>query len=178
LALFNESNKEVNSEGITYKLVTVVLRAALLAGLFTAGWLVYMKVPRSVNSSDTTSGQSMLYIVLRQSSEMNGLPLDIPIELYPVDVVAVRHEYFTERRAGKRFEDFLNERMNGRTQISTRLDKQGHASVMVGRGSWWIHALLPGDENLEWRLGPIDVTAQRETVELTPHNAYIRTKSF
>ena len=60
---------------------------------------------------------------------MGGVALDMPVELYPVDIVAVRHEYFTERRAGKRFDDFLNERMNGRTSINVRLDEKGQSSV-------------------------------------------------
>ena len=114
---------------------------------------------------------------MRPASEFSGVGLNIPVELYPVDIVAVRHEYFIERRAGKRFDDFLNERMNGRAPITAQLDPQGSAVVVVPPGNWWIHAVLAGDEDLEWRL-PIQVTGPGLTIELTPQNAYARTKSF
>ena len=57
----------------------------------------------------------------------------MPVNLYPVDIVAVRHEFFTEPRAGKRFEDFLKERMKGRSPINARLDKQGQGAVLLSR---------------------------------------------
>jgi len=75
---------------------------------------------------------------------------------YPVDIVAVRHEYFTEPPKGKRFEDFLKERMKGRSPVNARLDKQGRGSISLPPGSWWLHATLSGDEQLEWRL-PVTV---------------------
>lgn len=103
--------------------------------------------------------------------------LDIPIEIYPVDIVAVRHEYFTERRAGKRFDDFLSERMKGRTPVTARLDRQGQTSVVISPGTWWVHAVLSGEEDLEWRL-PINVSGPKQVIELTSQNAYGRTKSF
>jgi hypothetical protein len=89
----------------------------------------------------------------------------------------VRHEYFTERRAGKRFDDFLNERMNGRTPINAKLDKEGRAFVAIKPGSWWIHAVLSGEEDLEWHL-PVNVAGRKQSIELTAQNAYTRTKSF
>ena len=91
--------------------------------------------------------------------------------------VAVRHEFFTEPRAGKRFEDFLKERMKGRSPINARLDKQGQGSVTLAPGSWWLHATLSGDEQLEWRL-PVTVSGTRQVIELTPQNAYTRSKTF
>jgi hypothetical protein len=99
------------------------------------------------------------------------------VDLYPIDIVAARHEYFTERRAGKRFDDFLSERMKGRTPVFAKLDKQGQTSVVVSQGSWWLHAQLTGEENLEWRL-PLNVAGRKQTVELTSQNVYTRTKSF
>jgi hypothetical protein len=103
--------------------------------------------------------------------------LDIPVNLYPIDIVAARHEYFTERRAGKRFDDFLSERMKGRAPIAAKLDKQGQTSVVISPGSWWLHAQLSGEENLEWRL-PLDVSGAKQIVELTSDNVYTRTRSF
>ncbi len=169
---------QVKNSGIIYRLVTLVLQGALVAGLFTSGWLIYRQLPASVaNPSTETSKDAEVRLIMRPAPELSGLALDIPVELYPVDIVAVRHEYFIERRAGKRFDDFLNERMNGRVPITAHLDRQGSALVMVPPGNWWVHAVLAGDEDLEWRL-PIQVTGSGLTIELTPQNAYARTKSF
>jgi hypothetical protein len=168
----------MKTAGITYRLITLVLQAGLLITLFLAGWFVYTKLPHTIASGNqNATRESTLQIVLQKSSAANAVPLDIPIELFPVDIVAVRHEFFTERPAGKRFDDFLNERMNGRSPISAKLDKEGQTSVVVTQGTWWIHAVLPGDEELEWRL-PIKVDEPRQTVELTAQNAYTRTKTF
>jgi hypothetical protein len=168
----------VKNSNVIYRLVTLVLQATLVVGLFTSGWLIYQQLPTSVaNSSTDTSKEATVRLIMRPSSELSAVALDIPVELYPVDIVAVRHEYFIERRAGKRFDDFLNERMNGRAPIATHLDRQGIALISVPPGNWWIHAVLPGDEDLEWRL-PIQVTGPGLTIELTPQNAYARTKSF
>jgi hypothetical protein len=118
-----------------------------------------------------------LQIVLRQSATTGPEARDISVELYPVDIVAVRHEYFTERRAGKRFDDFLTERMKGRKPVTARLDREGQTSVVISPGNWWLHATLSGEENLEWRL-PVVIAGPNQTVELTPQNVYTRTKSF
>lgn len=171
------SNQAKNS-GIIYRLVTLVLQAALIVGLFASGWLIYQQLPTTgANSSTETSKDATVRLIMRPASGLSGAALDIPVELYPVDIVAVRHEYFIERRAGKRFDDFLNERMNGRAPITTHLDRQGIAVISVPPGNWWVHAVLAGDEDLEWRL-PIEVTGPELTIELTSQNAYARTKSF
>ena len=99
------------------------------------------------------------------------------MSLYPVDIIAVRHEFFTETRPGKRFEDFLKERMKGRSPVNARLDKQGQGAVTLAPGSWWLHATLSGDEQLEWRL-PVTVGGTKQVIELTPQNAYTRSKTF
>jgi hypothetical protein len=154
------------------------LRAALVIALVASGWLVYSKLPRQVPSNpEATSGQTTLEIVLRSPADNGADALDIPIDLYPIDIVAARHEYFTERRAGKRFDDFLSERMKGRNPVSAKLDKQGQTSVAVSPGTWWLHAQLSGDEDLEWRL-QLNVSGRKQTVELNSENVYTRTKSF
>jgi hypothetical protein len=161
-----------------YRLLILLLRAVLIVVLFAAGWLVYRELPNQpTDASPSSHGETTLQIVLRQPAGLGSGALDIPIELYPVDVVAVRHEFFTERRAGKRFDDFLNERMEGRRTISARLDKQGVGLVLVSAGSWWVHARLEGEEELEWRL-PINVAGSKQTVELTSQNVYTRARSF
>lgn len=168
----------MKTTSISYSLLTVFLRAALVAALVFSGWLIYSKLPHeSAKDSLASNPETTLQIVLHPSENDSANALDISIEIYPIDIVAARHEYFTERRAGKRFDDFLTERMKGRTPVSTRLDKQGQTSVVLSRGSWWLHAQLSGEENLEWRL-PLNVAGDKQTVELTSHNIYTRTKSF
>lgn|GEM_PF-425697 len=163
--------------GFVRRLLIVALRLALIVSLVGAGWLVYRQLPVTSSSLITDSrGKTNLQIVLRQP-DGGGPALDVDISLFPVDLVAVRHEYFSEPRAGKRLEDFLKERMKGRTPVSTRLDKQGHGSVVLPPGSWWLLAKLSGDEELEWRL-PVTVAGANQVIELTPQNAYTRSKTF
>jgi hypothetical protein len=168
----------VKTTSISYNLLTVFLRAALVVALFISGWLVYSKLPRQTSSNpQPTFTGTTLQIVLRAPADNGADALDIDVELYPIDIIAARHEYFTERRAGKRYDDFLSERMKGRTRVSAKLDKQGQTSVVVSPGSWWLHAQLLGDENLEWHLH-LNVAGRKQTVELTAQNAYTRTKTF
>jgi hypothetical protein len=164
------------SPGTFRNLSILALRIALVAGLFGAGWLVYNQLPVTSSAVQDKLKTTTIQIVLRQPD--NGGPaLDVPVSLYPVDVIAVRHEFFTEPRQGKRFEDFLKERMKGRSPVNMKLDKQGQGSVMVAPGTWWLHAMLDGEEQLEWRL-PVTVIGPKQIVELTPQNAYTRSKSF
>jgi len=114
---------------------------------------------------------------MERSSESAGAPLNVSVELYPVDVIAVRHEFFTEPRTGKRFDDFLKERMKGRSPVTAHLDNQGRGSVNITPGSWWLHAKLSGDEELEWRL-PVNITGAKQTLQLNAQNAYTRSKTF
>ncbi|HVQ40033.1 MAG TPA: hypothetical protein VMS31_21015 [Pyrinomonadaceae bacterium] len=166
----------MKTNSLFYILITLLLRAGLVVALISAGWGIYNQLPyRSLASPPTASGATTLQIVLRPAPGVAAL--DIPIELYPVDIVAARHEYFTERRAGKRFDDFLSERMKGRSPITARLDKRGQTAVEVNPGSWWVHALASGEEDLEWRL-PVNVAGRHQTVELTSQNVYTRTRSF
>lgn len=153
----------------------LALQVVLIALLVGAGWMIYRRLPASAADVNSDRGTTTLQIVIRQPSESVGL--DVAVNLYPVDIIAVRHEFFTEPRAGKRFEDFLKERMKGRSPINARLDKQGNGAVHLSPGSWWLHATLPGDEQLEWRL-PVTVTGPKQVIELTPQNAYTRSKTF
>ena len=158
-------------------LLILALRVALVFILGGAGWSIYKHLPAGTSDINPGSDTTSLQIVLTQSGDITASNLDIPLELYPIDIVAVRHEFFTEPRAGKRFEDFLKERMKGRSPVSARLDKQGRGTVVLTPGNWWLHAKLSGDEDLEWRL-PVSVTGPKQTVELTPQNAYTRSRTF
>jgi hypothetical protein len=161
----------------TFRGLTILaLQAALLLLLGGAGWLIYQRLPSSTSDVNSDQRTTTLQIVIQQPPESVGPSLDVAVSLYPVDIVAVSHEFFTEPRPGKRFEDFLWERMKG-SPVKARLDKQGHGAVSLPPGSWWLHATLSGDEQLEWRL-PVTVVGARQIVELTPQNAYTRSKTF
>lgn len=168
----------MKTSGIYYTLMTVLLRGALLVALVGAGWMIYSQLPQTTKEDEPSArGETLLQIVLRPSAGNQVEALDIAVELYPIDIVAARHEYFTERRAGKRFDDFLSERMKGRSPVAAKLDRSGQTFVAIHPGSWWLHALLSGDEELEWRL-PIIVGGRKQTIELTSQNVYTRTRSF
>lgn len=169
---------KVEARPIAYRLLAILLRAALIVALAGAGWLVYRHSPNTGPSiSPNSSGQTTLEIVLLPAPGMETAPRDIAVEISPLDIVAVRHEFYVEPRPGQRFDDFVKERMKGRSSIQTRLDKDGRASLNIPPGNWWIHAVLSHDEDLEWRL-QVTVTGGTQTVELTPQNAYTRSKSF
>lgn len=164
--------------GIIFRLVTLVLQAALVVGLFSAGWLIYRGLPTPIaKSPQERPSDALIELIMRPAPKMSAAALDVAVEFYPVDIVAVHHEYFTERRAGKRFDDFLTERMNGRRPVTARLDQSGRALVTISPGNWWVHSALAGEEDLEWRL-PVSIAGPKQTIELTPQNAYTRTKSF
>jgi hypothetical protein len=170
----------MSSEGsqvsrVLRSVLILVLRVALVVALAGAGWLVYRQLPATSGTQEDLRTTS-LQIVLQQP-ENGGPALDVQVSLYPVNVVAVRHEFFSEPRAGKRFDDFLKERMKGRSPVNVRLDKQGHGSAMLAPGSWWLHAKLSGDEEIEWRL-PVTVIGPKQVIELTPQNAYTRSRTF
>ena len=158
-------------------LVIRLLQATLVVALGGAVWLIFRSLPATPSADESPQGATTLNIFMERPGDANGLPLDIAVNIYPVDVVAVRHEFFTEPRTGKRFDDFLKERMKGRSPISTHLDKQGRGVVVLSPGSWWLHAKLAGDEELEWRV-PLCVIGGKQTFQLNPQNAYTRSKTF
>lgn len=158
-------------------LLIIALQVALIVLLVGAGWYVYRRLPESFTEPRSSQATTTLQIFIRQTPDSVGPALDVDVSLYPVDIIAVQHEFFTEPRPGKPFEVFLKERMKGRKPINTHLDKQGQGSVTLAPGSWWLHATLSGDEQLEWRL-PVTVTGAKQVLELTPQNAYTRSKTF
>lgn len=172
---------QVNTRSPIYNLITGVLRVALVGALFWAGWSIYHRLPAGkiveTGGAAEAAGQTALVIVLRPSPRDTGAVVNVPVQLYPVDVAAVQREYGFEPRPGVRFEEFLRERMQGRSPVRARLDERGQATVMVTPGRWWVHALLSGSHNVEWRL-PVNVAGRQQTVELTPANMYARMKSF
>lgn len=157
----------------------MIVRCALLVALAGAAWTVYLKLPARGGgglAETTAAGQTLVEIVLRRS-DIRGAALDIPVEISPIDLVAATHEYKVEPRPGHPFSEFLRERMKGRTELKTRLAADGRIAVLVPAGEWWLHAVLSGEEDLEWRLH-ITVSGAKQTIELTPDNTYTRSKSF
>ncbi|MGH9944282.1 MAG: hypothetical protein ACRD9R_18200 [Pyrinomonadaceae bacterium] len=163
--------------------LTLALQAGLLVALGGAVWSVYRQLPREA-SEDATSAprETLLRIVLLSApgeGEAAAAGANVPVQLYPLDVASAQREYFNERRPGVRFEDFLGRRMGARQPLTVRLDTEGRAVVSVPQGRWWIHATLPaaGAHEVTWRL-PVNVAGREQTAELTPTNAYMKTKSF
>ena len=168
----------MNTKSFAYNLVIALLRVALVVALVGAVWNIYHRLPSGgLEAAHDGAGETTLLIVLRPSQRDVSAPVSIPVQLYPVDLSAVQREYGFEPRPGVRFEDFLNERMQGRAPVKAQLDERGQATVIVAPGRWWIHALLSSSQNVEWRL-PINVSGRRQTVELNTGNMYARTKSF
>ena len=171
----------MNTQSPAYNFIALCLRIALIVSLGATVWSIYRRLPgddpAAALHGAQTKNPTTLLVALRPPPDEMGAPLDIPVELYPVDVAAVRREYLSEMRAGTRFNDFLAQRMNGRTPIKAQLDQTGQATMMVPPGKWWVHAMLTGTLNVEWRL-PINVAGRRQAVELTSENAYARMKSF
>ena len=158
-------------------LLILALQVVLIVLLVGAGWFIYRRLPDNGAEARSNQGTTTLQIFIRQTPDSTASAQDVTVSLYPVDIIAVQHEYFTEPRPGKRLEDFVKERMKGRKAVNAHLDKQGQCSVTVAPGSWLLHATLSGDEQLEWRL-PVTVTGSKQVIELTPQNAYTRSKTF
>lgn len=169
----------MKTESPAIEILLVVLRTALPVALLMAGWSVYRKLPADMPEAKheaRPAAETSLQIVLRQPSNYQGR-LDVPVDLYPVDVSAVQREFLSKPHAGTTFEDFLKRRMNGRSPVRSRLNRRGQATVNVPEGNWWLVAQLSGDNEIEWRL-PINVAGRRQSVELTAENAYGRSKVF
>jgi hypothetical protein len=170
----------VNQQSLAYNLLAGVLQLALVLALIFAGLNIYHKLPGDdpgATDGSQAAGQTALLIVLQPSPEDNGAAMNIEVELYPIDLSAVQREYLSERRPGVRFDDFLARRMDGKTTVKTKLDERGQSTVFVTPGKWWVHAVLSGAQNVEWRL-PVNVAGPRQTIELNPDNAYAKMKSF
>jgi len=171
--------EQLKTRRLWYDLLLIGMRAGLVAALFLAGWSIYKRLPAGELPADkrTSSDATTVHIVIRRESEVFAPLADVTIDVYPIDIVAVRQEFFAERRAGERFDDFKNQRMKGRAPVTAKFDQHGEAIVALAPGNWWIYTTVAGDENLEWRL-PVSVSGNAQTVELTSRNAYTRTKSF
>src|SRR5678809_1556928 len=88
-------------------LLILALQAALIVLLVGAGWAIYRGLPNSGTDARSSQGTATLQIFIRQTPDSAGPAQDVTVSLYPVNIIAVQHEFFTEPRPGKQFEDFL-----------------------------------------------------------------------
>ncbi len=159
-----------------HRRLSVLLRVALVAGLFAAAWSVYRSLPaRDGATGEGGQGATALRIVLRRPPDEAALR--VPVQLYSINMTAARSEFDSEKRPGVRFEDFAMRLMGDRRPVTAELDEHGEAIVVVTPGRWWVHATLEGTRELTWRL-PVNASGREKTVELTPENAYTRAKRF
>lgn len=160
----------------------VVVVAAIVGG---AWWFVATLPPEESSPSNDAKQITTLRVNLHDanketvSDKPNGdEPNDLSVKLYPLDVAVVQREFLTERRAGVSFDDFVTRRMAGRTPIEARFDWRRQATAEVPAGRWWIYVTQQSDgEEVMWRL-PVNVRGREQDVNLTPQNAYMRTRDF
>jgi hypothetical protein len=170
-----------DGHGFKHRLAATVLRVALVAALAAAVWGVYRRLPEDERQpSAVAARQRTTLLRLRLRTEEVGLLVaakKVPVQLYPINMVAARNEFDSERRPGQRFEEFATRLMGGRQPLTVELDERGEGEVAIPPGKWWVHATVEGDRELTWRL-PVNVSGREKTVELTKENAYLRAKRF
>jgi len=163
-------------------IIRVILGIALVTALFIAGWNVYRRLPNDPDAGAgniSEQGQTEVTIIKYDAPELDGKGNDVVIELFPVDVEALRRDFLEQVHPGKKFEDFLVQRMRGKTPVRVQLDATGRAVIKLTQGKWWLRASsTPADnESAEWRL-PVSVIGSKQTIELTKENVSERTKKF
>ena len=88
-------------------LVILALQLVLIVLLVGAGRFIYHRLPNNATEPKSSQQSTTLQIFIRPTPDSVGPVLDVAVNLYPVDIVAVQHEYFTDPRPGKNLEDFL-----------------------------------------------------------------------
>ena len=168
-------------ESLAVAIVKIILGAALVSGMFAAGWNIYRRLPgeslaTNIVATDSRA-ETKLTVMLR--GEVTGATLNASVELYPFDLAAAQREFQASPHLARQFDDFLLRRMHGITPVIPTSDGNARASAILNEGSWWLHATatMNNGETIEWRL-PVNVAGQQQTVELTMENAYERTKKF
>jgi hypothetical protein len=169
-------------ESLAVAALKIILGVVLVGGIFGAGWNVYRRLPTdgvaAMNFAATESGaETKLTVMLR--SDLIGVTMNSPVEIYPFDLVAAQREFQATPHLARQFDDFLLRRMHGITPVKAMTDNAGPAVVILREGNWWLHATatMNNGETIEWRL-PVNVAGREQTVELTMENAYERTKKF
>ena len=144
----------MNTRNAIYNAVAAVLRIALVVALVAGVWSLYRQLPEGEPEAARSEAEveTSLQIILRESAGEPSVPMNVQVELYPIDITAAQNEFFSEHRPGKRLDEFLAERMGNRAPVESRFDKNGQLTMAVKPGPWWIHAKLPGELTIEWRL--------------------------
>ena len=160
------------------RIVQIILALALLASLLVAGARIYHRLPAAsggANDNARSGAQQDLTIIFRSPISK----AETRINLYPIDFSAAERDYVMSAHAGKTLEDLLGQRLKHITPVSVSVDGNGHAVARLTEGSWWMHAVtaLANDESMEWRM-PLTISQRPQTIELTPENAYERTRKF
>lgn len=174
----------MNSKSSVQSLIVTLLRVALALALVASVWMIYRGLPDngvsklSLSGEAGTGNETRLRILLRVPTVDAAQLAEASLQLYPLDLAAAQREFFFERRAGQRFDDFLERQTRNRPPVKARFDVQGEAFLRLSPGKWWVYASVSGrDEVTSWRL-PVNVSGREQTTELTAQNAYTRTKSF
>ena len=157
------------------RILKLLLAIALLGALFFAGWRIYRRLPNESMTSRIEGPPSQVTIVLNNAAIADSTRL----ELYPMDFGATQREFAINGRPGKSFEEFLAARLKALSPTRARFDQNGRAFAQLGAGQWWLRATTTGasGELTEWRL-PLTIAQRAITIELSPENAYERTKKF
>jgi len=161
--------------------VILALRVVVVAAMLGGAWWFFATLPPdeavvSENNSQLTTLRVSLLEADREDAAKESS--ESTVSLYPVDIVAIQREFLTERRPGVPFDDFMTRRMAGRAPVEARFDERGRAMIEVPAGRWWVYATKRrGAEEVMWRL-PVNVRGREQDVNLTPQNAYMRTRDF
>ena len=157
--------------------------AALVGALAAAGRVIYRGLPHEAHEGRAESRRepapsTSLRIRLRPTPGRALVAAEkVPVLVYPINMVAARSEFESERRPGQRFEEFAARLMGQRQPVAAELDERGEAVISLPPGRWWVHVTLEGPREVTWRL-PVSVSGREKTVELTAENAYARAKKF
>ncbi|HVF22486.1 MAG TPA: hypothetical protein VM941_05405, partial [Pyrinomonadaceae bacterium] len=89
------SSKRISAlkSAVTFRgLAIIALQLGLILLLAGAGWMIYRRLPAGDSDVNSDQRTATLQIVIRQPPETAGPSLDVAVSLYPVDIIAVRHE--------------------------------------------------------------------------------------
>lgn len=165
----------------TRRRVIIALRVALIAGLLLAGWRIYRHAPRAASDSDAArvlnaNGEraASLRVVLRRGAAGDEAS-QVEIEAYPAEITRAEAN---DARAAQLFGD-APKLPKKRPALTRRLDANGQTTLELSPGEWRIQAsLVNSARTTAWRI-PVTLTSgERQTIELTQENAYVREKSF
>lgn len=159
--------------------VRILFACALLAGLFSAGYRIYQRLPMDSSSATGDYNAPLTGTRVLVRNTIRNATLRSPVELYHFDLSAARREFDDSPRLAKQFDDFLGRRMHDVVPVKAEVTNDGVASTLLSQGNWWLRAIAQLDtgEEIEWRL-PLTVSSRDQSIELSYENSYERTKKF